>query len=120
MGATLAYCRVSTSEQSTEAQRHTIGARYEIKDDHWFEDEAVSGSMKALQRPGFASLFKFARKGDTVIVAAIDRLGRDTVDVLETVEALKGKGVGGGVHARELRPWNADWQVHADDACRRC
>lgn len=93
MGATLAYCRVSTDEQSTEAQRHAINGRYKIEDDHWFEDEAVSGSVKALQRPGFAGLFKFARKGDTVIVAAIDRLGRDTVDVLETVEALKGKGV---------------------------
>ena len=28
-----------------------------------------------------------------MIVAAIDRLGRDTIDVLETVEALKLKGV---------------------------
>lgn len=93
MGATLAYCRVSTDEQSTDAQRHAIGERYKIDSDHWFEDEAVSGAVKALHRPGFASLFKFSRKGDTLIVAAIDRLGRDTVDVLETVEALKSKGV---------------------------
>ena len=93
MGAILAYSRVSTDEQSTEAQRYAIAERYRIEGDHWFEDESVSGSVKALKRPGFAGLFKFARKGDTVIVAAIDRLGRDTIDVLETVESLKLKGV---------------------------
>jgi DNA invertase Pin-like site-specific DNA recombinase len=32
-------------------------------------------------------------KGDTLIVPAVDRLGRDTIDVLGTVEALLGKDV---------------------------
>ncbi|MBU1329571.1 MAG: recombinase family protein [Gammaproteobacteria bacterium] len=87
----LAYVRVSTEDQSTEAQRHGIAQLHNVE--HWFSDEATSGAIKALQRPGFAELFKFARKGDTLVVAAIDRLGRDTIDVLETVEALKAKGV---------------------------
>lgn len=93
MTAVLAYCRVSTAEQSTDAQRHTIGERYNVADDNWFTDEATSGAVKALQRPGFKAMYQFARKGDTLVVAAIDRLGRNTIDVLETVEALKGKGV---------------------------
>ncbi|HBP0077218.1 recombinase family protein [Pseudomonas aeruginosa] len=88
---TLAYVRVSTEDQSTEAQRHSISQLHNVQ--HWFADEATSGAIKALQRPGFAELFKFARIGDTLIVSAIDRLGRDTIDVLETVEALKAKGV---------------------------
>ncbi len=88
---TLAYVRVSTEDQSTEAQRHSISQLHNVE--HWFADEATSGAIKALQRPGFAELFKFARKGDTLIVSAIDRLGRDTIDVLETVEALKAKDV---------------------------
>lgn len=88
--AILAYCRVSAGDQSTEAQRHAIGARYQVE--HWFEDAAVSGAVRALQRPGFGELHRFARKGDVVVVAAIDRLGRNTVDVLETVEALRAKG----------------------------
>ena len=46
-----------------------------------------------IQCPGFAELFKFIRKGDTLIVPAVDRLGRNTIDVLNTVEALQGKGV---------------------------
>ncbi|MGP5105196.1 recombinase family protein [Pseudomonas helleri] len=87
----LAYVRVSTEDQSTEAQRHAIAQLHNVE--HWFADEATSGATKAMQRPGFAELFKFARKGDTLIVSAIDRLGRDTIDLLETVEALKTKGV---------------------------
>ena len=87
----LAYVRVSTEDQSTEAQRHAIAQLHNVE--HWFADEATSGATKAIQRPGFAELFKFARKGDTLIVSAIDRLGRDTIDLLETVEALKTKGV---------------------------
>lgn len=87
----LAYVRVSTDDQSTDAQRHSIAALHNVE--HWFADEATTGGTKALERPGFADLFKFARKGDTLIVSAIDRLGRDTIDVLVTVEALKAKGV---------------------------
>ncbi|MFK4075902.1 recombinase family protein [Ectopseudomonas khazarica] len=93
MTAILAYTRVSSDGQSIEAQRHAIGERYKVSDDGWFTDEATSGATKALERKGFKALFDYARKGDTVIVAAIDRLGRNTIDVLETVEALKTKGV---------------------------
>lgn len=89
MTTILAYTRVSSDGQSVEAQRHAIGQRYKVSDDGWFTDEATSGTTKALERTGFKALFTFARKGDTVIVAAIDRLGRNTIDVLETVEALK-------------------------------
>lgn len=93
MTATIAYTRVSTDGQTIEAQRHAISQRYNISEDGWFTDEATSGATKALERKGFAALFAYARKGDTVVVAAIDRLGRNTIDVLETVEALKAKGV---------------------------
>jgi DNA invertase Pin-like site-specific DNA recombinase len=90
--ATIGYLRVSTDEQSVEAQRHALsGDLYKIE--QWFEDAGVSGAVKALERPGFAALAAYARQGDTVVVSAIDRLGRDTIDVLSTVEALKAKGV---------------------------
>lgn len=91
MTATIAYVRVSTDDQTTEAQRHSIGQRFNVSE--WFSDEATSGATKAMQREGFRALHAYARKGDTVVVAAIDRLGRDTIDVLETVESLKAKGV---------------------------
>lgn len=91
MTTILAYTRVSTDGQSIEAQRHSIGARYNIS--KWFSDEATSGITKALERSGFRELHQYARQGDIVVVAAVDRLGRNTIDVLETVEALKAKGV---------------------------
>lgn len=87
----IGYLRVSTDEQSVEAQRHSIERKHRIDD--WFADEGVSGAVKALQRPAFVKLFDFVRSGDTLIVAGVDRLGRDTLDVLATVEALQAKGV---------------------------
>ncbi len=89
--AVIGYLRVSTGEQSVEAQRYSIEQTHKVET--WFADEGVSGAVKALQRSGFAELFKFIRKGDTLIVPAVDRLGRNTIDVLNTVEALQGKGV---------------------------
>lgn len=47
----------------------------------------------AAKRPAMAALLQYVREGDTVVVVAIDRLGRDTIDVLTTVEALRQKGV---------------------------
>lgn len=91
MTATLAYLRVSTDGQSTASQRYAIDDKYKIA--KWFTDEAVSGAVKAMHREGFQALHQYAREGDTVVVTAIDRLGRDTIDVLESVEALKAKGV---------------------------
>lgn len=89
--AVIGYLRVSTGDQSVEAQRHSISQTHIV--DEWFSDEGVSGAIKALERPGFGELFKFVRKGDTLIVPAVDRLGRDTIDVLTTVEALLNKGL---------------------------
>lgn len=49
--------------------------------------------MKAGERPGFGEVLSYVREGDTLIVIAIDRLGRNTIDVLSTVEMLQQKGV---------------------------
>lgn len=89
--ATIAYLRVSTDDQTTENQRRTIEARYKVS--KWFVEEGVSGAIPAAQRPAMAALLAYVREGDTVVVVAIDRLGRNTIDVLTTVETLKAKGV---------------------------
>jgi DNA invertase Pin-like site-specific DNA recombinase len=91
MSTTIAYLRVSTDDQTTENQRRIIEARYNVS--KWFVEEGVSGTTPAAQRPVMASLLNYVREGDTVVVVAIDRLGRNTIDVLTTVEALKAKGV---------------------------
>ena len=89
MSATIAYLRVSTDDQTTENQRRAIETRYNVS--KWFVEEGVSGAIPAAQRSVMASLLNYVREGDTVVVVAIDRLGRNTIDVLTTVEALRAK-----------------------------
>jgi putative DNA-invertase from lambdoid prophage Rac len=85
----IAYYRVSTSDQSIEAQRHALGGNF----DREFSDEGVSGGVMAAQRPGFAALLQYVRDGDEIHVYAVDRLGRDALDVQATVRDLLKKGV---------------------------
>ena len=90
----IAYFRVSTKDQSIEAQRHAMGDGF----DKEFADEGVSGGTVAADRPGFAKLLEMVRKGDTVCVYAVDRLGRDAIDVQTTVRRLMDRGVILDVH----------------------
>jgi len=46
----------------------------------------TSGTIKGRDRDGLGSLLTYARAGDKVVAYSIDRLGRDTIDVLTTVE----------------------------------
>ena len=90
MSEVIGYVRVSSKEQSVENQKQELEKVYKIN--RWFSDEAISGTVKAKERNGMVQLLEYVREGDTVITTAIDRLGRDTIDVLETVEAIKRKG----------------------------
>jgi len=85
----LAYFRVSTADQSIEAQRHAMGGTF----DREYIDESVSGGTVAAERPGFAKLLENVWVGDTVCVYAVDRLGRDALDVQSTVRRLLDRGV---------------------------
>lgn len=89
--STIGYTRVSTTEQNVAAQQHSLEQAHRI--DKHYADAGVSGTVKALERPQFKAMAEYLREGDTLVVAAVDRLGRDTVDVLVTVEYLTGKGV---------------------------
>jgi putative DNA-invertase from lambdoid prophage Rac len=88
----LAYYRVSGPDQSIAAQRHALLSGAHAFDEE-FADEGVSGAVPAALRPGFAKLLAYCRKGDTIHVYAVDRLGRDALDVQATVRALLNKGV---------------------------
>ena len=49
--------------------------------------DKLSGSAKTA-RPGLAAMLDYARAGDTVVVAAIDRLGRSVAEVTRTIVDL--------------------------------
>lgn len=83
-GQRVAYKRVSTVEQNTE--RQLDGMTF----DREFEDKA---SGKDTERPALAALLAHVRDGDTVVVHSIDRLARNTADLLALVEGLNQRGV---------------------------
>lgn len=85
----IAYFRVSTGGQSIEGQREALAGPF----DREFSDEGVSGATLAASRPGFSKLLSYIREGDTLCVYALDRLGRDALDVQATVRSLLGQGV---------------------------
>jgi putative DNA-invertase from lambdoid prophage Rac len=90
----LAYYRVSTTDQSTASQRASLlKATGRTAFDKEFFDEGVSGAVPAAQRPAFAAFLGYVREGDTLHVSALDRLGRDALDVQATIRALLLKGV---------------------------
>lgn len=52
--------------------------------------DTMSGAKA--DRPGLAALMDYVRDGDTVVVWKLDRLGRNTLHILETVKALTEAG----------------------------
>jgi len=86
------YLRVSTDEQvvsglGLEAQRTAITARalaLGLRIIAWFTDEGISGTVAPLDRPGLRAALEAIRAGQAgrLMVAKLDRLGRDTLDVL--------------------------------------
>ena len=89
--ARIAYYRVSTSDQSIESQRHALSQGKPFDKEFW--DEGVSGAVPAAKRPEFAKLLDYVREGDSIHVYAVDRLGRDALDVQATVRSLVKRGV---------------------------
>jgi len=92
---TFLYARVSTSEQTLEHQ--LIQARqegFEIEDCNVIADHGVSGvATRLCEREQGKRLFDLLRKGDTLVVRWLDRLGRNYDDVVGTIQAFMKKGV---------------------------
>lgn len=92
--AVFGYGRVSTGQQTAENQRLELAqSGYEIEPDFWFADEGISGKVAASERPAFKRLLGQTRKGETLVVSKLDRLGRDAIDVLQTVRQLGERGI---------------------------
>jgi putative DNA-invertase from lambdoid prophage Rac len=87
------YCRVSTVDQDTANQVRELAAAGFAIESRRLVAEIVSGSVAAMQRTGFAKLVDRMEAGDTLVVTKLDRLGRNAMDVRQTVEALSAMGV---------------------------
>ncbi|HGH5996679.1 TPA: recombinase family protein [Morganella morganii] len=94
MGRIFAYCRVSTSEQTTENQILAIRqAGYEVRENRIIS-ETVSGGVQAMHRQAFADMVNHKLEpGDQLVVLKLDRLGRNNIDVQQTIAMLVEKGI---------------------------
>lgn len=91
------YRRVSSVQQSYARQTEALhgallkaGVSESELEDRIKEDK-ITG--KHMDRPGFKELLHVVRKGDVIYVSSLDRLGRTTLHILETIEKLTAKGV---------------------------
>ena len=85
-GRIYGYARVSSQDQNLARQREALAGVDQLI------EEKVSGK-NVEDREKLRTLIDFAHEGDTIRVKSIDRLARDTRDLLEIVDGLAEKGV---------------------------
>lgn len=82
------YVRVSTLEQNPQLQ---LDALHAAGVDQVFVDHA-SGVLTS--RPQLSALLEQIQRGDTLVVWRLDRLGRSTPHLMQTVTELGDRGIG--------------------------
>jgi len=94
----MGYARVSTNDQNNQRQIDELVA-FGVDPRDIFTDTASGRNMK---RPGWEACWKDVRAGDLLVIHSIDRLGRDLVEVVQTVRALHQKGANLKVLAMDI------------------
>ena len=84
----IAYLRVSSEAQDTQLQRDAMGEAGCVE---FFQDKI---SSRKADRPGLAAALECLRRGDTLVVWKLDRLGRPVKDVLTIADELHEHRIG--------------------------
>jgi DNA invertase Pin-like site-specific DNA recombinase len=84
----IGYARVSTDEQTLNLQQDAL---QKADCDKIFTDTA-SGAKT--ERKGLADALAYVRKGDTLVVWRLDRLGRSLPHLITTMTDLEERGIG--------------------------
>ena len=102
------YIRVSTTDQNTGRQETTS------TDVKQYVDK-ISGAVKFAERPQASKLIKDIEQGkiDEVIIHNIDRIGRNQLDILTTIEYLKAKRIQLTVESLGLQMFTPTMKVSA-------
>ena len=88
--AKLGYARVSTHQQSLDLQIKRL-LEEGVRKDRLFTDKASGKNTD--ERAGLQKLMSRAESGDEVLVTKMDRLGRNTLDMVSLVEEFSAKEV---------------------------
>jgi DNA invertase Pin-like site-specific DNA recombinase len=98
MARTIGYLRVSTLEQDVAKNKADIlllANKNKLSHVEWVE-EKVSG-VKDWKKRKFGEVFNTLKKGDSIVVSELSRLGRSTLQILEIMQLAKERGI--AVHA---------------------
>ena len=74
------------------------------------QDLGVSGSTGTNTRQGWRSLSSRLHKGDVLVVASVDRVGRGWIDVMSVIRELRDKGI----RIRSLASSEHTWTRYLD------
>ena len=83
----IGYARVSTLDQNLDLQLDAL----KLSGCEEIFEEKVSAASK--ERPQLSRLFSILRKGDSVVVWKLDRLGRSLRDLIDLISKMKDLGV---------------------------
>ncbi len=86
------YARVSTSQQSLDLQVRALKDAG-VKANRIFTDKASGSST---DREGLDLLRMKVEEGDVILVKKLDRLGRDTADMIQLIKEFDAQGVAVG------------------------
>ena len=89
MTCMLGYATASTVGQNLEGQLAALSAEG-VDARRVFTDRLSESADRA--RAGLHAMLSYARAGDTVVVVALDRLGRSTTEVTRTIADLTDRG----------------------------
>ncbi len=84
------YARVSTSQQSLEIQKQVL-KKAGVKESRIFLDKSTGSNV---DREGLNALIFKVEEGDVVLVTKLDRLGRDTADMINLINKFNKLNVG--------------------------
>lgn len=85
----IGYARVSTSQQSLDLQIQALRAKG-VKPSRIFTDKATGANV---DRNGLNLLRVKVEEGDVILVKKLDRLGRDTSDMIQLIKEFDEMGV---------------------------
>lgn len=83
------YARVSTSQQSLDIQINAL-KEAGVKENRIFTDKATGSNT---QRDGLSLLRLKVEEGDLILVKKLDRLGRDTADMIQLIKEFDAMGI---------------------------
>jgi len=97
IGALVGYARVSTQDQNLNLQNDALkaaGCKKIYRDTASPPPHRGEAGGAAEDRKGLSGAIEYMRKGDTLVIWKLDRLGRSLRHLIDVVKSLNDRGIG--------------------------